>query len=93
MSKLESYYHIKEKENLQEYIFMSQAGYRHFFMLGKDLADAEANFNRLDSLARKGFTLEDLPVRLAYDQEKCKDWKIEDFWKYNENKHLIINNL
>ena len=80
---------LKGNKNLKEYIFMTRAGYRHFFVLGKDLKDAEQNFMRIDEIKRCGFSLEDLPIRLEYDKEKCKDWKKEDFWKKNENHNTI----
>ncbi|MFA4852851.1 MAG: hypothetical protein WC599_10060 [Bacteroidales bacterium] len=80
---------LKGNENLKEYIFMTRAGYRHFFVLGKDLKDAEQNFMRIDEIKRCGFTLEDLPIRLEYVKEKCKDWKKEDFWNRNENLNTI----
>ncbi|PIP54877.1 MAG: hypothetical protein COX07_02895 [Bacteroidetes bacterium CG23_combo_of_CG06-09_8_20_14_all_32_9] len=80
---------LKGNENLKEYIFMTRAGYRHFFVLGKDLKDAEQNFMRIDEIKRCGFSLEDLPIRLEYDKEKCKDWKKEDFWEKNENHNTI----
>ena len=82
---LENYYKIKLQQGLKEYIFSTSAGYRHFFVLGKDLKDAEINFMRIDLMKRNGFSLEDLPVRLEYDEEKCKDWSMDTFRMYNEN--------
>ena len=80
---------LKGNKNLKEYIFMTRAGYRHFFVLGRDLKDAEQNFMRIDEIKRCEFTLIDLPIRLEYDKEKCKDWKKEDFWNKNENRNTI----
>jgi hypothetical protein len=76
---------LKERENLKEYIFLTRACYRHFFILGKDLKDAEENFMSLDILKRKGFTLDDLPIRLKYTPE-VKHYKMEDLWEKNENQ-------
>lgn len=89
--RLKNYFAMKEQRNLKEYIFMTRAGYRHFFALGNTLKEAEENFMRSDQISRCGFSLEDLPIRLEYDKEKCKDWTIEDFWLHNENKHEIIS--
>ncbi|MEK6615743.1 MAG: hypothetical protein AABZ32_06490 [Bacteroidota bacterium] len=74
---------------MKEYLFMTRANYRKFFVLGKNLKDAEDNFMRKDLLGRNGFSLDDLPIRLEYDKEKCKDWKKEDFWNKNENQKII----
>jgi len=60
---------LKDKENLREYIFMTRSGYRHFFVLGKDLHDAEENFMKVDELKRCGFSLNDLPIRLENKPE------------------------
>lgn len=81
----ENYFRLKSEQNLKEYIFMTPAGYRHFFVLGKDLKDAEENFKRIDTLNRIGFVLEDLPIRLEYDKEKCKHWSMDDYFENNEN--------
>ena len=32
---------LKFQQGLKEYIFMTRSGYRHFFVLGKDLKEAE----------------------------------------------------
>lgn len=85
----DNYELLKTQNGLKEYIFMTRAGYRHFFVLGKDLKDAEQNFMRIDEIKRCGFTLQDLPIRLEYDKEKCKDWKKEDYWNKNENQNAI----
>ncbi|MCF7811694.1 hypothetical protein K9N50_11970 [bacterium] len=79
---------LKECENLKEYIFLTRACYRHFFVLGKDLKDAEENFMRIDILKRKGFTLDDLPIRLKYTPE-VKHYKKEELYAKNENKKHI----
>ena len=39
---------LKESEDLKEYIFMTRSGYRHFFVLGKNLKHAEENFMQID---------------------------------------------
>ncbi|MBM2816846.1 MAG: hypothetical protein HW421_3608 [Ignavibacteria bacterium] len=85
----ENYYKIKSQLGLKEYIFLTPAGYRHFFILGKDLKDAEENFMRMDVMDRNGFSLDDLPIRLEYDEEKCKDWKKDQYWKNNENMEYV----
>jgi hypothetical protein len=77
---------IRNQPGMKEYIFMTSAGYRTFFVLGKDLKDAENNFMRIDLLGRNGFSLEDLPVRLEYNKENCKDWSMDTFRDNNENK-------
>jgi len=82
---------LKVQQGLKEYIFMTPSGYRHFFVLGKDLKDAEINFMRIDVLGRNGFSLEDLPVRLEYNKEKCKDWSMDKYWEKNENKKTEID--
>ena len=79
---------LKEKENLKEYIFMTRSGYRHFFVLGKDLNDAEENFMKVDEIKRCGFSLNDLPIRLENSPE-IKNYTIEDFWNKNENKSKV----
>ena len=76
---------LKDNENLKEYIFMTRAGYRHFFVLGKDLKDAEENFMRIDEIKRCGFTIADLPVRLE-NKPETKDYSMDDFWAKNENQ-------
>ena len=81
----EAYYRTKEKGNLKEYIFMTESGYRHFFALGVDLKDAEKNFMASDETQRAFFGLDDLPIRLEYDKEKCHDWVMSDYWANNEN--------
>ena len=80
---------LKSQTGMKEYIFTTPAMYRHFFVLGKDLKDAEQNFMRIDEIKRCGFTLEDLPIRLEYDIEKCKNWKKEDYWNKNENQNAV----
>jgi len=80
---------LKDKENLREYIFMTRSGYRHFFVLGKDLHDAEENFMKVDELKRCGFSLNDLPIRLE-NKPEVKNYTIEDFWNKNENKIVAI---
>lgn len=81
-----NYNSIKIEQDLKEFIFMTKSGYRHFFILGKDLKNAEENFLKTDEIKRNGFTLEELPIRLEYSEEKCKDWSVTDFWENNENK-------
>jgi len=85
----EQYKLLKFQQGLKEYIFMTSAGYRHFFVLGKDLKDAENNFMKIDLLKRNGFSLDDLPLRLEYESEKCENWSIELFWENNENKDYV----
>jgi len=87
---------LKAEYGLKEYIFLTASGYRHFFVLGKDLKDAEANFMRIDELKRNGFTLEELPIRVEYNEKKCKDWSMDDFAENNENcdiKRISVNSL
>lgn len=79
---------LKGNENLKEYIFMTRSGYRHFFVLGKDLKDAEERFMKVDEIKRCGFTLDDLPIRLENTPE-TKTYTIEDFWNKNENQNTI----
>ncbi len=89
MSKEEQHHNynlLKFQNALKEYIFMTRSGYRHFFVLGKDLKDAEENFMRIDEIKRNGFNLEELPIRLEYNKEKCKDWSMDNYWEQNENK-------
>ncbi|HQO09605.1 MAG TPA: hypothetical protein PLK90_05370 [Clostridiales bacterium] len=81
-----NYDSLKSEYGLKEFIFLTSSGYRHFFVLGKDLNDAENNFMRIDELKRNGFTIDDLPIRLEYDVSKCKDWSMDDFSENNENK-------
>ena len=75
---------LKGNEDLKEYIFMTRSGYRHFFVLGKDLKDAEENFMRIDVIKRSGFTLNDLPIRLE-NKPEIKNYSMDDFWNNNEN--------
>ncbi len=84
----ENYKLLQFQQGLKEYIFMPRSGYRHFFVLGKNLKDAEENFIRIDEIKRNGFTIEELPIRLEYNKEKCKDWSMDDFGKWN----VVINN-
>lgn len=77
---------LKFRQGLKEYIFMTPSGYRHFFVLGKDLKEAEENFMRIDEIKRNGFNLEELPIRLEYNKEKCREWSMDDYFKFNENK-------
>lgn len=86
-----NYNELKFQQGLKEYIFMTRSGYRHFFVLGKDLKDAEINFMRIDEIKRNGFTLEELPIRLEYNEVKCKDWSMDLFWVNNENKETEIS--
>jgi hypothetical protein len=79
---------IKSQQRLKEFIFMTRSGYRHFFVLGSDLKDAEENFMRIDEIKRNGFNLDELPIRLEYDIEKCKEWSMDNYWSNNENKEL-----
>ena len=80
-----NYNALKIEKDLKEYIFMTKSGYRHFFILGTDLKNTEENFVKIDEINRNGFSLEELPVRLKYSEEKCKDWSANDFWEQNEN--------
>ena len=82
----ENYNQIKFQNELKEYIFLTRSGYRHFFVLGKDLKDAEINFMRIDEIKRNGFDLDELPIRLEYSEEKCKFWSMDQYWENNENK-------
>ena len=79
---------IKKKENLKEYMFMTSAGYRTFFVLGKDLKDAEDKFMSYDLMKRNGFELDDLPIRLEYTSE-MENYRKEDFWEKNENEPYV----
>ena len=65
----QNYQRLKTQQGLKEYVFSTPAGYRQFFVLGKDLKDAEENFMRIDIIRRCGFSLDDLPIRLEYDKE------------------------
>ena len=76
---------LKSNNNLKEYIFMTRSGYRHFFVLGKNLKDAEEKFMRIDEIKRCGFTLDDLPIRLE-NKPETKDYSMDDFWDKNENQ-------
>lgn len=87
----QNYNLLKFQRGLKEYIFMTRAGYRHFFVLGKDLKDAEENFMRIDEIKRNGFNLEELPIRLEFNNEKCKDWSMDKYWEHNENVEIQIN--
>jgi len=86
----ENYKLLKFQQGLKEYIFMTRSGYRHFFVLGKNLKEAEDNFMRIDEIKRNGFTLEELPIRLEYNKEKCKNWSMDLYWENNENKESEI---
>lgn len=44
---------------------------------------------RIDEIDRYGFDLEELPIRLEYDKEKCKNWSMDLFWDNNENKDFV----
>jgi hypothetical protein len=78
---------MKDNEDLKEYIFMTRSGYRHFFVLGKDLKEAESNFMRINLIKRCGFTLDDLPIRLE-NRPETNNYTIEDFWNKNENQNI-----
>ncbi len=80
---------LKKEKNLKEYIFMTRSGYRHFFVLGKDLKEAEENFMKINEIKRNGFTLFDLPVRLE-NTDEVKDYSMDDFWKKNEAKKVSV---
>lgn len=80
---------LKAEKNLKEYIFMTRSGYRHFFVLGKDLKEAEKNFMKINEIKRNGFTLSDLPVRLE-NTDEVKDYSMDDFWKKNEAKKVSV---
>ncbi len=80
---------LKGNENLKEYIFMTQSGYRHFFVLGKDLKDAEEKFMQIDEIKRCGFSLQDLPIRLE-NKPETKNYSMDEFWSKNENKKKEI---
>lgn len=88
--KKQNYNIIKIQNGLKEYIFMTRSGYRHFFILGKDLKEAEKNFMNIDEIKRNSFNLEDLPIRLEYNKKKCKDWSMDKYWMNNENKSKIF---
>ncbi len=75
---------LKGNENLKEFIFMTRSGYRHFFVLGKNLKEAEENFMRIDEIKRCGFTLNDLLIRLE-NKPEVKNFSMDDFWNNNEN--------
>ena len=78
---------MKDNEDLKEYIFMTRSGYRHFFVLGKDLKEAESNFMRINLIKRCGFTLDDLQIRLE-NRPETNNYTIEDFWNKNENQNI-----
>ena len=82
---LQNYHNLKKRENLKEYIFMTRSGYRHFFVLGNNLKEAEENFMHIDEIKRCGFTLNDLPIRLQ-NTPATKDYSMDDFWEKNENR-------
>lgn len=84
----QNYNLVKFQQGLKEYIFMTRSGYRHFFVLGKDLNDAEEKFVRIDEIKRNGFNLDELPIRLEYDKEKCRDWSMDKYWENNENMNV-----
>lgn len=75
---------LKGNENLKEFIFMTRSGYRHFFVLGKDLKEAEENFMHIDEIKRCSFTLNDLLIRLE-NKPEVKNFSMDDFWNNNEN--------
>lgn len=79
---------IKNKDGLEEYIFMTSSGYRHFFVLGKNLKEAEKFFMSIEEIKRNNFKLEDLPIRLKYDKKKCRNWNIIKYWENNENNKI-----
>lgn len=83
---------LKGTKNLKEYIFMTRSGYRHFFVLGKDLKDAEENFMRIDEIKRCGFTLDDLPIRLE-NKPEVKSYSMDDFWDKNENQSTELGTI
>ncbi len=68
---------------------MTRSGYRHIFVLGKDLKEAEENFMKINEIKRKGFSLSDLPVRLENTKE-VKEYSMDDFWKKNEAKKVSV---
>ncbi len=80
----ENWENLKKRENLKEYIFMTHSGYRHFFVLGKDLKQAEEKFMHIDEITRCGFALDDLPIRLECTPD-IKNFSMDDFWAKNEN--------
>lgn len=86
------YEKIKKEQGLKEYIFFTEAGYRKFIVLGKDLKDAEENFMRINPFRRGHFEIEHLPVRLEYDDVKCKGWSWDKFLDNNEVKKNIDSN-
>lgn len=79
----------KGSENLREFIFMTRSGYRHFFVLGSDLHDAEERFLQIDEIKRFGFSLDDLPIRLE-NRPEIKSFSMDDFWNRNENIAVSI---
>ena len=76
---------LKGNESMKEFIFMTRSGYRHFFVLGKNLKEAEENFMRIDEIKRCGFTLDDLLIRLE-NKPEVKNYSMEDFWINNQNQ-------
>lgn len=85
---MKTYEDIKVENNLKEFIFLTRSGYRHFFVLGNDLKEAEFNFMKIDEFKRYGFTLKDLPIRLEYKEPESKNWSMDDYWENNENKDI-----
>lgn len=79
----------KGSENLREFIFMTPSDYRHFFVLGSDLHDAEKRFLQINDVKRFGFTLDDLPIRLENSSE-IKSFSMDDFWSHNENLQASV---
>lgn len=85
---MKTYEDLKQDNNLKEFIFLTRSGYRHFFVLGKDLNEAENNFMKIDEFKRYGFSLKDLPIRLEYKENITKNWSMDDYWENNENKTI-----
>lgn len=58
---------------MKEYLFSTIGGYRKFYIQGKNLEDAEKNFEKADIIhERCGFELKDLPIRYEIiDKKKC----------------------
>ena len=83
--KDDAWVNLKQSHGSNKFIFMTRSGYRHFFVLGKDLHNAEENFMRIDEIKRCGFSIIDLPIRLEYTKE-VKNFTIEEFWNHRENK-------
>ena len=85
---MKTYEDIKVENHLKEFIFLTRSGYRHFFVLGKDLKEAESNFMKIEEIKRYGFTLNDLPIRLEYKESESKNWSMDDYWENNQNKEI-----